>query len=55
MFVYVILVPFQMVVPRRNMQAQDDFLPTYSAADAQAYLQKHPDDEKDLPYYSREE
>lgn len=48
-------VPFQMVVPRRNMQAQDDFLPTYSAADAQAYLQKHADDEKDLPYYSREE
>ncbi|KAK3810519.1 MAG: hypothetical protein JOS17DRAFT_764140 [Linnemannia elongata] len=48
-------VPFQLVVPRRNIQAQEDFLPTYSAADAQAYQQKHIGDEKPLPNYSREE
>ncbi|KAF9144418.1 hypothetical protein BGX30_012876 [Mortierella sp. GBA39] len=48
-------VPFQLVVPRRSIQAQDDFLPTYSATDAQAYQQKHIGDEKDQPYYAREE
>jgi hypothetical protein len=48
------LVPFQLVVPRRNMQAQEqaDFLPIYSTADAQALLAN---DDSVLPGYAREE
>ncbi|KAF9153995.1 hypothetical protein BG015_002138 [Linnemannia schmuckeri] len=48
-------VPFQLVVPRRYIQAQDDFLPTYSAPNAQDFQGKNADDGPALPYYAREE
>ncbi|KAF9127973.1 hypothetical protein BGW39_005449 [Mortierella sp. 14UC] len=53
--------PFQLAVPRRNLEAptSDDFLPTYSAADAEAFerrLDGNGINEKGaLPNYAREE
>ncbi|KAF9093367.1 hypothetical protein BGX23_003383 [Mortierella sp. AD031] len=39
-------------VPRRNLETQDDFLPTYNTADAQAFLRSQIEDQ--APHYVRE-
>ncbi|KAG0293845.1 hypothetical protein BGZ96_002229 [Linnemannia gamsii] len=53
----IVEVPFQLVVPRHNIQAQDqgDLLPIYSAADAQALQQRLVGDDPALPEYARKE
>ena len=52
--VYVRLAPFQLVVPRRNFETQDDILPIYSAAaTATAPPPFHPGAKE--PPYMREE